>query len=195
MNTSAAARNGGGLLLEKQGPAILQHEIVEILLNSERIQLNHFLASKAEEQESLPLSACIDVADLGVPTIVQAAVDRARSRSDERKRIGRAVFVAVLVCLAMTASFLAGDLVQPTSSPAPDWRVLRVVPSGVIVGVGPLQVPVDVGGILPDGQRLLGVDSVRQIYSTPSQDVRVRPPASASGADTPSIGADQGSRQ
>lgn len=187
MNTSAAVRNGSGngagngagFSLEKQGPAIFQHEIVEILLNSERIQLNHFLASKAEDQDSLPLLACVASADLGGPAIVQAAVARARSRSDERRRIGRAAFVVALVCLAMAASFLMGNLIQSASSPVPDWRVLRVVPSGVLVGVGTLQVPVDVGGVLPDGQRLLGVDSARQIYSTPVQDVRVRHPAPA----------------
>jgi len=192
MNTSVATRNGKGLLLEKQGPAILQYEIVEILLNSERIQLNNFFASKAEDQEILPLPASIVVADLGTPAVVQAAVDRARSRSDKRRRIGKAVFVTALICLAMATSFLVGNLIQSTSSPAPDWRVLRVVPSGVLVDVGSLQVSVNVGGLLPDGQRLLGVDPARQIYSTPAQDVRVRHPAPAA---TGALGVQPGVQQ
>jgi len=164
----------GGPLSHGQPPAILQHEIVEILLDAERIQLNQFLSSTDDADETMPVSACVSVRDLDTPASAQAAVDRARERAVRRRRMGMTALGCGLVLLAAVASFLVGQQVQPAAA-ASSWRVLQVNPDGVVVKVGSSQVPVIVGGILPDGQRLLSVDAQRQIYSTPLQDVRVRP--------------------
>jgi len=172
-------------------PAILQHEIVEILINADRVHLSRFLPPKDEAEDTLPVAAHVHVQDLGEAASVRLAVLAARDGREKRKEWGRWLFALFVALLLACSTYLIGQHSTSVTSPGPSWHVRQVTPTGVTLSLAqspdgtPMHIPV--GGILPDGQRLLGVDAARHTYSTSQQDVRVRQvidPAAQLGAAT-----------
>lgn len=178
MKTAAITRNDGQHLQSAHVPPILQHEIVEVLLNAERIQLIRFLPPKEEAEDCLPVSASLHVRDLGETASVRLAMLSARERMDRRKEWRKWLFATLAAMSLACSAYLIGQQTSDRAPTDPAWRVTHVTSSGVTLAMtnpaGDLLTQIPVGGVLPDGQRLMGVDASRQIYSTNLQDVRVR---------------------
>lgn len=130
MKTAAITRNGGQHLQRAHVPAILQHEIVEVLLNTERIHLNRFLPAKEEAEESLPVSAHVHVRDLGETASVQLAVLAARESRDKRKELSKWMFASLGALLLACSAYLVGQQTQPRAPIEPVWRVTNVTRPG-----------------------------------------------------------------
>jgi len=135
-------------------------DIVALLTGSSQVVLGGFRDSTAQVGSwAHPAAAFVPAGDF----------ERAELEIAARSRFWRRLVLASAVLVIAVAAFAAGIVVTTfsvdwglrASSASLGWSVTAVTPSGVIVNMGGHEMPVAVGGRLPNGELIVAVQPER----------------------------------
>lgn len=157
---------------------IEQHQIIEILAGSQHIDLKSFFDGDKGAPGAIEVLPSIPGGSISSPQQMGAQVEQ-ELLLKKKKRIALFVFLMIFLIASFAAiSFFLGRYTEASRPASTLWRAIEVKDDAVVIALGrgadERLITIPKGARLPDGQRLLAVNSQRQIYSTEQQDVRVR---------------------
>jgi hypothetical protein len=146
---------------------ITPDELVGMILGYESITLKGF------EREQTPLPFWMP----SVQTYSHEAMNEAVAKA---RKPFKTLFLPALLVILLTISIVAywvgtiEKMTEPASAMIGAWTAKSVSTDGILLNVEGVGVGVPVGGLLPNGEILRHVDTVRQTYATDSQTTAIK---------------------
>ena len=172
LNSQSGLKNGGQQVYTP-------HHVVHALAGHDSIVLEGFGGEQAKTPGWLPVNPHLD-ADTAHEAIVHAR--SVQQQSLLYRILGLVLAVSLLTGVAVyLAVRVNGHAAGQGATASVQWIPKAMTPNYLSVEIAGTEVQIPLGGLLPSGEKLVGLNADSQTFSTPTQQIALKKSAMPSG--------------